>query len=71
MTVGNPPNQVTIRALEYADDAALADADVSTAATLVSAIAAGSRKDASTEISIPKKRKSDVHSQAFQSARDN
>ena len=29
VTVGNPPNQVTVRILEYVDDAALAAEDVS------------------------------------------
>ena len=61
VTVGNPPNQVTIRALEYADDAGLADADVITASTRVSAIAAGSRKDAAMEISIPKTKTMHIH----------
>ena len=61
VTVGNPPNQVTIRAPEYADDAALADEDVSNASTRISAIAAGSRRDASMEISIPKIKAMHIH----------
>ena len=61
VTVGNLPNQVTIRALEYADDAALADVDVSSASTRISAIAVGSRKDASMEISIPKTKAMHIH----------
>ena len=61
VTVGNPPNQVSVRALEYADDAGLADTNVNTASARVSAIATGSRNDASMEISIPKTKAMHIH----------
>ena len=54
VTVGTPPNQVTITSLEYADDAGLADENVDNASARVSAITADSRSDASMEIYIPK-----------------
>ena len=38
VTVGSPPNQVTISALEYADDAGLADENVKIASSRISAI---------------------------------
>jgi len=61
VTVGTPPNQVTITSLEYADDAGLVDENADNASARVSAIAAGSRSDASMEISIPKTKSMHIH----------
>ena len=64
VTVGTPPNQVSISSLEYADDAALADENVQNASERISSIAEGSRKDAAMEISIPKTKAMHIHKKA-------
>ena len=61
VTVGVPPNQVSISSLEYADDAGLLDENVQDASERISSIAAGSREDAAMEISIPKTKALHIH----------
>ena len=64
VTIGKPPHQVTIRALEYADDAGLLDTSTENASTRVTSIAQGSRHDAAMEISVPKTKVMHIHKQA-------
>ena len=59
--VGAPPYQVKVSSLEYADDAALLDANVQQASERLSSIAAGSRNDAAMDISIPKTKAMHIH----------
>ena len=61
VTVGDPPHQVTVSSLEYADDAALIDDNASKASIRITAIAAGSRQDAAMEISKPKTKALHIH----------
>ena len=61
VTVGNPPHEVRISSLEYADDAGLLDETTEQASTRVTAIANGSRDDAAMEISIPKTKSMHIH----------
>ena len=61
VTVGMPPNQVSISSLEYADDAGLLDENVQVASERISSIAAGSREDAAMQISIPKTKVLHIH----------
>ena len=61
VTVGDPPHQVTVSSLEYADDAALIDDNASKASIRITAIAAGSRQDAAIEISKPKTKALNIH----------
>ena len=51
VTVGSPPNDVKIRALEYADDAGLLDNNTSESSIRLTSIARGSREEASMVIS--------------------
>ena len=64
VTVGKPPFQVTIRALEYADDAGLLDKSAEVATPRVTTIAQGSRSDAAMEISVPKTKAMHIHEKA-------
>ena len=59
--VGNPPHQVRISSLEYADDAGLLDENAEQASTRVTSIATGSKEDAAMEISIPKTKAMHIH----------
>ena len=68
VTVGTPPNQVSISSLEYADDAALADEGVPNASERVTSIAVGSREDAAMEISKPKTKAMHIHAKTRVSA---
>ena len=61
VTVGSPPNDVKIRALEYADDAGLLDNDTSESSIRLTSIARGSREEASMVISEKKTKAMHVH----------
>ena len=61
VTVGSPPNEVKIKALEYADDAGLMDNNTSESSTRLTSIACGSREDASMVISEKKTKAMHVH----------
>jgi len=61
VTVGDPPHQVTVSSLEYADDAGLIDDNATKASIRVTAIATGSRQDAAMEISKPKTKALHIH----------
>ena len=61
ITVGSAPHRVTIRGLEYADDAALLDTNVQQASQRLHAISHGSIKDAAMEISLPKTKVMHIH----------
>ena len=54
LTIGESPNRVRIRALEYADDAGFADNNAEVATERLTAVSRGSREDASMVISVPK-----------------
>ena len=61
VTVGSDSHKVTVRSLEYADDAGLIDTTVEQASARISAISSGSKNDASMEISIPKTKVMHIH----------
>jgi hypothetical protein len=61
ITLGPPPHEVKISALEYADDAGMLDKNAEEASTLLSAISRGSRKDAAMIISVPKTKAMHIH----------
>ena len=61
IVVGTAPNQVKIKALEYADDAALLDNDTSESTVRVSSVSRGSRNDAAMVISVPKTKVMHIH----------
>ena len=60
-TIRTPPHKVTIRVLEYADDAGLLDIPTSDASTRITSIAQGSKLDAAMEISVPKTKVMHIH----------
>ena len=64
VTVGSPPNEVKIRALEYADDAGLLDNNTSESSIRLTSIARGSREEASMETSEKKTKAMHVHKKA-------
>ena len=59
--VGDPPYEVDISGLEYADDAALLDENTEQSSQRVCAISQGSQKDAAMTISIPKTKALHIH----------
>ena len=61
VTVGSPPNEVKIRALEYADDAGLLDDNTSESSVRLTSIARGSQEEASMVISEKKTKAMHVH----------
>ena len=61
VTIGESPNRVRIRALEYADDAGFADNNAEVATKRLTAVSRGSREDASMIISVPKTKAMHIH----------
>ena len=61
ITVGEAPNRVCIRALEYADDAGFADNNTDEASKRLSSVSRGSREEAAMIISVPKTKAMHIH----------
>ena len=61
IVVGTAPNQVSIKALEYADDAGFPDNNTNVASTRLTAISRGSREEAAMDISVPKTKAMHIH----------
>ena len=61
ITVGVAPNQVTIRALEYADDAGFLDDGIDMSSARLTSVSRGSREEAAMVISVPKTKAMHIH----------
>ena len=61
ITLGSPPYEVKVSDLAYADDAGLADTNVTEASERISAISRGSREDAAMTVSVKKTKSMHIH----------
>ena len=66
--VGNPPYQIDVSGLEYADDAGLLDENADESSERISAISVGSKRDASMVISVAKTKAMHIHKKVRVSA---